>query len=433
MPAQQNKIGMNNLVWFGNDLRSQDNTSLALACKSHGKVLAVYCLDPRQFEVGAYGFRKTEKFRVKFLLETLNELAVNLRQRNIPLFVYHATPEEVLPIFIQQHHVSHIFKQREWTSEETKISNQLKTQIPHCQWTESYDQFLRDPDDIPFDFDTIPEVFTNFRKVCETSAIVQPLTKVESQPDNNYMPTPAIPTLNDLGFEEFETNPKTAFPFLGGENQAAKRIQDYFWNTRSLATYKETRNGLIGTDYSSKLSAWLANGSVSARTVYWNVKQFEQEVVKNDDTYWLLFELMWRDYFKFISLKHGNKIFKTDGIRAKQYSWKSDPKVFDSWKNGTTPEPFVNANMKELFQTGWMSNRGRQNVASYWAKQCEQDWRIGAAWFESWLIDYDVHSNYGNWNYASGIGNDPRDRMFNIQRQASIYDPDGHYQKLWNP
>ncbi|NNL09618.1 MAG: DASH family cryptochrome, partial [Croceitalea sp.] len=102
-----------------------------------------------------------------------------------------------------------------------------------------------------------------------------------------------------------------------------------------------------------------------------------------------------------------------------------------SWINGKTAESFVNANMIELSLTGWMSNRGRQNVASYWSKQLKQDWRIGASYFESMLIDYDVHSNWGNWMYNSGVGNDPRNRTFNIKTQAERYDPHGKYQKLW--
>ena len=87
--------------------------------------------------------------------------------------------------------------------------------------------------------------------------------------------------------------------------------------------------------------------------------------------------------------------------------------------------------MIELRKTGFMSNRGRQNVASYFAKSLELDWRIGASYFESLLIDYDVHSNYGNWLYVAGVGNDPRDRKFNIKRQAEMYDAKGTYQKLW--
>jgi deoxyribodipyrimidine photo-lyase len=123
-----------------------------------------------------------------------------------------------------------------------------------------------------------------------------------------------------------------------------------------------------------------------------------------------------------------------DGILQNKYDWKTNQKAFREWAFGNTREPFVNANMLELLKTGFMSNRGRQNVASFWAKEWEQDWRIGAAYFESMLIDYDVHSNYGNWIYNAGVGNDPRDRKFNIKRQAEMYDADGKYQKMWlNP
>ncbi|WP_372973692.1 DASH family cryptochrome, partial [Muriicola sp.] len=217
----------------------------------------------------------------------------------------------------------------------------------------------------------------------------------------------------------------------GGENAGGKRIQEYFWDSGKLAYYKKTRNGLVGKDYSSKLSPWLANGSLSAKKVYWEVKRFEKEVKKNQDTYWLVFELIWRDYFKYVSLKHGNRIFHLGGILGRDYSWGNSEAAKKDWIRGNTTEPFVNANMIELARTGWMSNRGRQNVASFWAKELQQDWRIGASYFEAMLLDYDVHSNWGNWMYNSGVGNDPRDRKFNIQRQASQYDPKGKFQNRW--
>ncbi|MDP5043684.1 MAG: DASH family cryptochrome, partial [Leeuwenhoekiella sp.] len=181
----------------------------------------------------------------------------------------------------------------------------------------------------------------------------------------------------------------------------------------------------------SKLSAWLANGSISARMIYWEVQKFEKDVNKNDSTYWLIFELIWRDFFKYVSLKHGDSIFQIGGILNSDYDWDTNEHTRKNWINGTTKYDFVNANMLELSNTGWMSNRGRQNVASFWAKESKQDWRIGAAYFESLLIDYDVHSNYGNWIYNSGVGNDPRDRIFNIKSQAERYDESGTFTRLW--
>jgi len=188
---------------------------------------------------------------------------------------------------------------------------------------------------------------------------------------------------------------------------------------------------LIGEAYSSKLSAWLANGSISPKMIYYAVKKYENEVQSNQSTYWLIFELIWRDFFKYVSLKHGNKIFQLEGILGINLVWNKDPQRLNDWVQGQTKEAFVNANMKEIAATGFMSNRGRQNVNSFWAKELKQDWRIGASYFESLLIDYDVHSNWGNWMYNSGVGNDPRDRKFNIQSQADRYDPDNDYQNLW--
>ena len=158
---------------------------------------------------------------------------------------------------------------------------------------------------------------------------------------------------------------------------------------------------------------------------------YEREIEKNESTYWLIFELIWRDYFKYISLKHGHSFFHLGGILKKEYSWNTKPDFLLKWVEGKTAEPFVNANMIELKKTGFMSNRGRQNVASYFAKNMLMDWRMGAAYFEQQLIDYDVHSNWGNWMYVAGVGNDPRDRKFNIKIQAERYDPKGQYQKLW--
>ena len=424
------------LIWFQNNLRIKDNSALAEACKENDQVIAIYFFDPRQFEFTEFGFKKTGKFRAKFLIETITELKENLSNLNIPLFIYQEKPEHRIPQFLQENNIPNVYLQKEWTSEEQKIITKVRNQVSDdIQFKTFYDQFLFHPEDIPYsNFKEIPKVYTEFRKKCEAQVSVRKCTQppkplnTENFDLNNQT---KIPKLKDLGFEEFSQDSRTAFPFKGGENQAKKRIQQYFWETKNLAKYKQTRNGLIGEAYSSKLSAWLANGSISGKQVYWEIKKFEKGITKNQDTYWLIFELIWRDYFKFISLKHGNKIFKIGGILEKDLEWNKDEKARENWINGETKEPFVNANMKEIAATGFMSNRGRQNVASYWAKELKQDWRVGAAYFESLLIDYDVHSNWGNWMYNSGVGNDPRDRKFNIKRQAERYDPDQKFQELW--
>ncbi|RXG26866.1 DASH family cryptochrome [Leeuwenhoekiella marinoflava] len=423
-----------NLVWFRNDLRTQDNHSLNRALTDAESVVAVYCFDPKQFKKDRFGFKKTERFRAQFLIETIQELKNNLAEFNIPLFVFCKQPEEILPQLISDYNINKVFLQKEWTYEERKVSDSIKKHSkPGTEFIETFDQFLIHPEDLPYDrFADIPQVFTQWRKKCEKQASIRGLVKPRKLSEENLLDTQTtIPTLTDLRLKDFKRDNRSAFPFKGGENQALLRIRSYFWETKKLQVYKKTRNGLLGNDYSSKLSAWLANGSLSPRTVYWLVKEFEKNQVKNESTYWLIFELFWRDYFKYISLKHGDKIFYLGGILDKKYDWNQGKETRDAWISGTTKYDFVNANMQEIAATGWMSNRGRQNVASFWSKEMQQDWRIGAAYFESMLIDYDVHSNYGNWMYNSGVGNDPRDRKFNIKSQAERYDGDGKYRRTW--
>lgn len=243
-----------------------------------------------------------------------------------------------------------------------------------------------------------------------------------------------LPTLASLGLSSPDGDPRARFTYLGGSTAAHARLQTYFWDRDRLRIYKETRNGMLDPDDSSRLSAWLALGCISPRTVYAEVKRYEQERVRNESTYWLVFELLWRDYFRFILAKHGAKLFRPSGIQGIPIPWQQDWPRFQAWCRGETGYPLVDANMRELAATGFMSNRGRQNVASFLTKNLGIDWRMGAEWFESLLIDYDVASNYGNWNYTAGVGNDARGfRYFHIPKQSREYDPKGDYLRHWLP
>ena len=422
------------LVWLRNDVRFQDQQSFFNACKSYDRVVAYYTFEPKDFEKTTWGFQKTGKFRTRFNIETLQSLQLELKEKNITLIVEKRSATVGIPHWIEGLNASALFFQEEWTAEEKLISNAVCDSLSKkIQVFTNYDQFLFHPDDIPMDIDSIPQVFTVFRKKCEKYSTIKSCIPEPVILDKKSLLTApfTFPTLEELGFASFETPTHAAFPFLGGTSSALNRIKDYFWKSERLSFYKQTRNGLLGTDYSSKFSPWLANGSLSARMIYWEVQRYEKEIQKNESTYWLIFELIWRDYFKYISLKHGNAIFHLGGILDKKYTWDSNSEIFLKWTEGKTAEPFVNANMIELKKTGFMSNRGRQNVASFFAKSMLMDWRMGAAYFEQQLIDYDAHSNWGNWLYVAGVGNDPRDRKFNIKLQADRYDAKGQYQKRW--
>ncbi|MGY8908791.1 MAG: DASH family cryptochrome [Flavobacteriales bacterium] len=430
MQEKQNNTG---LIWFRNNLRTQDNSSLKKTIDNHKKVIAIFFFDPKNFEKDLFGFKKTEKFRAKFLIETITDLKENLAKLNITLLTYFDAPENKISFLVDEFSVDAIYTQKEWTTEEVETNNLIKSTLDESiNFVEDYDQFLHHPETVSKNFEKIPNVFTSFRKKLEKYVEILPeinISKVAS--DNLVEDSTTIPTLQELGFTDFETHRNSAFPFKGGETEALKRLDHYFFESKKIGFYKQTRNGLIGIDYSTKFSAWLANGSLSAKTIYYKIKEYEQEFGSNQSTYWVIFELIWRDYFKYISLKYDAKIFKIGGILEKNYGWNTNEELVQKWINGETKDDFVNANMIELKETGWMSNRGRQNVASYFAKELLLDWRIGAAYFESLLLDYDVHSNYGNWMYVAGVGNDPRDRKFNSKLQAERYDSNHKFRNIW--
>ena len=420
-----------NLVWFRSNLRVEDNTSLSKAIRDSSRVIGYINIDPTIFELSDYGFKKTEKFRTKFLLESIQDLKKQLNGINISLIITNQDFETSINSIIEKYNIRSIYMQKEWTRDELAEEKQIPK---HINLIKDFDQFLYSPESVKEVYENIPRGFSNFRKKCEKYLNIEYPLQIPKPLDkkNNIDDVYSIPTLNDLGFEEFRVHKNSVFKFLGGETSAKERVYEYFFETKRISKYKLTRNGLLGKDYSSKLSSWLANGSISVRYVYMQIKKYEEEIEKNESTYWLFFELIWRDFFKYVSMQHKDKFFSKSGIYGDSKDWSNNKELINRWINGETNEPFVNANMKELSQTGFMSNRGRQNVANYLTKELKIDWRIGAEYFESLLIDYDVHSNYGNWLYNAGIGNDSMPfRKFNPKLQSERYDPNKEYEKLW--
>nr|WP_052823399.1 deoxyribodipyrimidine photo-lyase [Tamlana sedimentorum] len=237
------------LVWFTNNLRTHDNSTLTKAIANSNQVIGLYCFNPNQFKTDEFGFKKTEKFRAKFLIDTITDLKQKLSQLNIPLFIYNKKPEDIIPQLVTKNNINNIYLQEEWTYEEVETFNKVKTQLPkRVKFTTSYNQFLFHPEDIPFPINQLPKIFTEFRKTCEKFVHVRPEIIAPTNQAKNLLINneTIIPTLSDLGFEDFEQHTNTAFPFKGGETEALNRLQDYFFNTKKLGFYKKTRNGLLG-------------------------------------------------------------------------------------------------------------------------------------------------------------------------------------------
>ena len=418
------------LLWFRNDLRIHDNEALAKAAEKTAEVIPVYIFDPRIFKEHHLDFPKTGNLRHQFLIESVENLRENLQKIGSNLIVKAGFPEDILPQLAKELGANELYTSEEITSEENEVDNLVEERLKADgrKMKFFWQATLFHVDDLPMDIENLPDVFTQFRNKVEKFAKIRSVFKTpKNLIFNEQIDTLQIPTLSN---QIAESNAL----LKGGEDEAINRLNDYFWNKDLLKTYKETRNGMLGLDYSSKFSPWLANGCISPRYIYEGIKRYEHERIANESTYWLIFELIWRDYFRFVAMKFGNKIFHQKGIRNQSVNWKYNKNIFEKWRTGETGVPLIDANMKELLETGFMSNRGRQNVASFLVKDLQIDWRWGAAWFESQLIDYDVCSNWGNWLYVAGIGNDPREnRYFNILKQATNYDPKGEYVKHWLP
>ncbi|MBK9338488.1 MAG: DASH family cryptochrome [Lewinellaceae bacterium] len=428
------------IVWFRQDLRLHDNEALTTALRMADEVIPVYVFDDRVFKGQTrFGFPKTGKFRAKFVLESVENLRESLREIGSDLVVRTGKPEYGITELAQQLKVSWVLCNRERTREEVAVQDALEQKL----WVNGVEllycrgKMLYHTQDLPMPVQHTPDTFTQFRKENEyITAVRAPMpspTVLPALPAGLEMGE--LPTLADLGHEPFEADPRIALPFRGGETEGLARLRHYLWDSNAIATYKETRNGLIGSDYSSKFSPWLSAGSLSPKFIYHEIKRYERERTSNESTYWMFFELLWRDYFRLMGKKHENRIFLKSGPQNKPLRHlKNNYDLFQAWAEGRTGVPFIDANMRELNATGWMSNRGRQNTASFLVKDLKVNWQMGAEYFESLLLDYDPCSNWGNWNYVAGVGSDPReDRYFNILTQARNYDPLGDYVRIWCP
>ncbi len=428
------------IVWFRNDLRLRDNVVLHEALKRYDQVIPVYCFDNRQFQCSTLGIPETGYFRASFLIECVASLRKEFRSLGTDLVVRYGKPEVAVSNLATELEVQAVFASKEVGNEEVAVEIVLERRLlkNNIALELFWQSTLFHVEDIPWPIKNVPDVFAQFRKEAEkTTPLRQSVdAPVSMNPiGSQQVLLGEIPSMAYLGFSDQQTrDARSVLYFEGGETAGMKRLHQYLWETDHIATYKETRNGMVGEAYSSKLSAWLSRGCISPRVVYEEIKKYEKARTENQSTYWLFIELLWRDFFRFTAKKHGDKLFLKGGIQEKDVDLNDDHAKFERWKEAKTGIPFVDANMREINATGFMSNRGRQNVASFLINDLKVNWTWGAYYFESMLIDYDVASNWGNWNYLAGVGNDPREnRYFNIISQACRYDPQGAYVRQWIP
>lgn len=407
------------LLWFTKDLRLHDNLLIHWATRNSEDVMAL------AFEPNGLSDLQRE-----FYLQSAFELAKKFTEEGISFFILKGAPEVEIPRWVQCNSIDVILTQDHWNSRDRHSLNALENLMGADRIKTFFGQSLLDKTKLPFEISEMPLVFTQFRKRIEAVDCISTLVSSDLGSLTGFSTTKPE---GSVFVAEASPLSRNVFPYelLPGESGALERVQEYFWKTQSLSQYKQTRNGMLIKNDSSKFSAGLGLGCVSMRMIFSEIRKFEERFGANESTQWFIYELLWRDYFKFLSLRIGPQLFSVNGMAKRTREWISDADVFATWCEGKTGADFIDANMNELNETGWMSNRGRQNVASFLAKTLKVDWTLGARYFENQLIDFDTESNWGNWLYAAGVGTDPRDRTFNFQWQAEQYDPDFSYRKKW--
>ncbi|MDK2595088.1 DASH family cryptochrome [Pseudoalteromonas obscura] len=416
----------NALYWFTDDLRLQDNLTLnstLYACKN---ILFIYVFDQALFMPTNYSHVHLGPKREQFINDSLIDIAEQLQQLGYELHVFQGNSRDVLNQVIEQTDIDIVGCHAGAGYYEQALLSDIKSDNGCVRFIHQHNNLLFGPQQL--NDQDLSGSFSKFRKKVDKLATTEPTEDVFS----DTLPLPLnLKVFNSKNYQLESQYSIGHHQFIGGERAAQNHLEEYF-SKPAASTYKLTRNALDGKYSSTKFSPYLCVGNLSPRQIINHLMQYEKENGTNESTQWIRFELMWRDFFHHKAMLKGPMLFKFSGAQGVRPLTSYYPQRFKSWCCGTTQYPLVNAFMKELNETGFMSNRGRQIVASCLVNELQVDWRYGAAYFQQQLIDYDVASNWGNWQYIAGVGDDPRGgRHFNIEKQTQMYDPDGSFQKKW--
>lgn len=411
------KVG---LCWFQNDLRLHDQRSLMQAAREVDRLLCVFVIEPYWFQVNRYEILGVSDKRLCFMYQSLIELNQKLSKLGQNLLIIEKPGLGALNQLIAEHSITDLYTSYNAGWSERQLQKLVKQQNENVRFHCHHTHTLFSKNELPFELDNLPKTFTEFRKLIERQT---PRKAIQAP---SYLPPPVI---SNIKFPDWGMSMSGLVQ--GGETSALIHCDKYFATELPL-NYKQVRNALDGWSNSTKFSFWLANGSLSVVELGEQLNVFEHAKGANESTHWIYFELLWREYFQWYAHKFNRRLFAFNGIKSTKPLTSFYATRFKQWTNSTTPYPIVNAAMNELRQTGYISNRLRQIVASCLVNELSIDWRYGAAYFEQQLIDYDVASNWANWQYIAGVGADTRDkRHFNLQKQTEIFDPDHRYIKQW--
>ena len=419
------------LFWFRKDLRLEDNTGLHEAARdAGGDVVPFYASEPE-----ILGREDIAATRVRFVLDSLASLGRAVEAKGSRLALAHGEAARTVLAAARAVRADAVYWNDEYEpaliARDARVEQALKA--AGFRVRRFHDRLLVPPGAVATGSGTPFVVFTPFRRACESLPIGSPLAAPARLAPHD-LPPRRLATLEALGFAT------DAAHWPGGAEEAHRRLRRFVGGTGAepgagLARYDRDRDfpGVPGT---SRLSADLKFGTLSPRQVVGNLAEAraaDPRLAPSVEKY--VSELRWRDFYAHVLFHFPHVEVEAFRREANALRWEGDPAHFAAWREGRTGYPIVDAALRELAATGFVHNRARMIAASFLAKDLLLDWRLGERHFMRHLVDGDLASNNGGWQWCASTGTDaqPWFRIFNPTLQGEKFDPDGAYVRRWAP
>ncbi|MGV3707135.1 MAG: deoxyribodipyrimidine photo-lyase [Arcticibacter sp.] len=381
------------LIWFRNDLRIHDNEMLTEAIVRGDNILPVYCFDPRYFGKTIYDTQRSGYLRTRFLLQSVASLRKGLQALGGDLLITAGHPEEVLPALCKQYHVSEVYHHREVGGQETSISELVESQLWKIKINLKHfiGHTLFHKEDLPFPIKNIPDDFLLFkRKIERESTVRQPFPspeKINVPADIHWGDLPAEESLGVMKSGSLEET-----PIQGGEAEGLEALGEIL--SAHASTMKTDRSGRAGVELI--LSPWLSLGCLSPRKVYWTAR--ERLPIKSELNTRIVNKLRWRDYNRFMLKKHG-----TEDEESPESLTPAERNRYNKWKSGNTGDLLVDACIRELNETGYISERCNMFLSSCLIRKMKVRWSAGYAYFEEKALNFSPALIWGNRALERGL------------------------------
>jgi len=397
------------VFWFRRDLRLDDNVGLLEALKGEVPVLPIFIFDSEILD----DLPKNDA-RINFIFDKLQEMRKELQEKGSSLAMYHGKPSDIFKDLFDQYDIQKIYTNRDYEpyakQRDEKIEKLAKSN--NIEFLTYKDQVIFEKDEVVKSNGDPYVVYTPYMKLWkEEFKKIELNVHYTSQYLDNLIQNSRLPNLSlaDIGFES-----------------SSQKVPDYEVTPSLIQDYEAKRN-YPAKDATSHLGPHLRFGTVGIRKI------MKKAISEKNEIFWQ--ELIWREFFMQILYHFPDTSTEAFKKKYDRIEWRNNKEEFEKWKTGTTGYPMVDAGMRQLNESGFMHNRVRMLVGSFLCKHLLIDWRWGEAYFAEKLLDYEMSSNVGNWQWIAGSGVDaaPYFRIFNPTTQIKDYDKELKYIKKWIP